>query len=145
MDNNIEKRMRSTLISDTARDSAKIYQKENINTRRQQEDDFFNKSLDYRDFVFSPEGYEGIVFGLYLLILPYLAGLLFLYLFVAKASYEYFLVFNLTSFAIIWAIGYEVCAVSIIVGIFLAWFKHINSRWNQEQARKKAPRDHYGF
>lgn len=145
MDKNNEKRVYSTLISDTARESAKVYQKANINSRRQQEDDFFNKSLDYRDFVFSPEGYEGIVFGLYLLLLPYLAGLLFLYLFVARANYEYFLVFNLASFAIIWAIGYEVCAVLIIAGIFLAWFKHINSRWNQEQARKKPPRDRYGF
>ena len=65
MDKNIEKRMNASLISDTARDSAKVYQKENIKTRRQQEDDFFNQSLDYRDFVFSPEGYEGIVLSLY--------------------------------------------------------------------------------
>lgn len=145
MDNNIERRMRSTLISDTARNSAKIYQKENINTRRKQEDDFFNQSLVYRNFVFSPEGYEGVVLGLYILLIPYLAGLLFLYLFVAQASYEYFLEFNLASFAIIWAIGYEVCAVLIIVGIFFTWFRHINTRWKQEQARKKQPRDRYGF
>jgi hypothetical protein len=145
MDKNIEKRMKSSLISDTARDSAKIYQKENIKTRRQQEDDFFNKSLDYRDFVFSPEGYEGITLGLYIITIPYLSGLLFLFLFVAKASYEYFLTFDLASFFIIWAIGYEVSAVSILVGIFLIWLKHINSRWNKEQARKKVPRDRYGF
>jgi len=145
MDKNIEKRMNSSLISDTARDSAKVYQRENIKTRRQQEDDFFNQSLDYRDFVFSPEGYEGIVLSLYILILPYLAGLTFLFLFVAEASYEYFLEFNLASFFIIWAIGYEVCAVLAIAGIFLAWLKHINTRWNSEQARKKPPRDRYGF
>lgn len=136
---------KSTLISDTARDSAKVYQNASVQARRQKEDDFFNQSLDYRDFVFSPEGYEGIVISLYLLILPYLAGLLFLYLFVARTSYEYFLQFNLTSFAVIWAIGYEVCAVLILVGIFLVWLKHINSRMNKEQARKKPPRDRYGF
>lgn len=145
MDKNIEKRMHSTLISDTARDSAKDYQRNNIKTRRQNEDDFFNQSLDYRNFVFSPEGYEGIVIAVYIAVIPYLAGLLFLYLFVAKASYEYFLIFNLASYAIIWAIGYEVCAVLLLVGIFLMWLKHINSRWNAEQARKKPPRDRYGF
>jgi len=127
MDKNIEKQMNETLISDNARDSAKIYQRENIKIRRHQEEDFFNQSHDYRDFVFSPEGYEGIVLTLYIFILPYLAGLTFLFLFVARASYEYFLEFNLASFFIIWAIGYEVCAVLAIAGIFLAWFKHINS------------------
>jgi hypothetical protein len=145
MDKNIEKRMHSTLISNTARDSAKDYQRQNIKKRRQNEDDFFNKSLDYRNFVFSPEGYEGIMVAIYIALIPYLAGLLFLYLFVARASYEYFLVFNLASYAVIWAIGYEVCAVLLLVGIFLAWLKHINSRWNAEQARKKPPRDRYGF
>ena len=135
----------STLISDTARDSAKVYQSANIKARRQQEDDFFNQSLDYRDFVFSPEGYEGIMIAIYIAVIPYLAGLLFLYLFVARASYEYFLAFNIASFAVIWAIGYEVCAVSLLVGIFLMWLKHLNTRLNQEQARKKPPRDRYGF
>ncbi len=145
LDKNVEKRISSSLISDTARDSAKTYQRENIKIRRQKEDDFFNQSLDYRDFVFSPEGYEGIVLSLYILILPYLAGLLFLFLFVAEANYQYFLEFNLASFFIIWAIGYEVCAVLLLVGIFLAWLKHINTRWNDEKARKKPPRDRYGF
>lgn len=140
MDKNNGKRMQSMFISDSARNSAKIYQRENINSRRQKEDDFFNQSLDYRNFVFSPEGYEGIVLTLYILIIPYLVGMLFLYLFVAKATYEYFLHFNLASFFVIWAIGYEVCAVSILVGIFLIWLKHIHSRWNKEQSRKKPPR-----
>jgi hypothetical protein len=144
MDNKIDKKI-STLISDTARDSARVYQSANIKARRQKEDDFFNQSLDYRDFVFSPEGYEGIVISLYILILPYLAGLVFLYLFVAEANYQYFLEFNLASFFIIWAIGYEVCAVSLLVGIFLTWLKHINTRLSDEKARKKPPKDRYGF
>ncbi|MDD2368119.1 MAG: hypothetical protein PHQ90_02380 [Sulfuricurvum sp.] len=145
MDKKNDKWTQSSLISDSARDSAKTYQRENLKARRNIEEDFFKKSLDYRDFVFSPEGYEGIVLSLYILIIPYLAGLSFLYLFVAEASYEYFLQFNLTSFAIIWAIGYEVCAVSILVGIFLFWLKHLSNRMNKEQARKKPPKNHYKF
>ena len=110
------------------------------------EDDFFQKSLDYRDFVFSPEGYEGIVLALYIGTIPYLMGLLFLFLFVAEASYEYFLQFNLASFFVIWAIGYEVCAALILIGIFLVWLKHINSRINREQARnKKPPTKKFGY
>ena len=144
MDTKKEQRVQSALISDSARDSAREYQNQNLKSRRQMEDDFFQKSLDYRDFVFSPEGYEGIVLALYILTIPYLIGLLFLFLFVAEASYEYFLQFNLASFFVIWAIGYEVCAGLILLVIFLAWFKHINSRWNKEQARKKSPTNKYG-
>lgn len=145
MDSNVEKRIKSALISDTARDSAKEYQRENLKARRQMEEDFFQKSLDYRDFVFSPEGYEGIVLSLYILVIPYLAGLMFLFLFVAEANYEYFLQFNLASFFIIWAIGYEVCAALILIGIFIAWLKHINNRWNQEQSRKKFSNNKYRY
>ncbi|MDD2265781.1 hypothetical protein [Sulfuricurvum sp.] len=145
MDKKNDKWTQSSLISDSARDSAKTYQRENLKTRRNIEEDFFKKSLDYRDFVFSPEGYEGIVLTLYIIIIPYLAGLSFLYLFVAEASFEYFLQFNLTSFAVIWAIGYEVCAVSILVFIFLAWLKHLSNRMSKEQARKKPPMGKYGY
>jgi cytochrome c oxidase subunit IV len=145
MDKNIEKRFQSTLISNSARDSAKVYQRENLKARRQIEEDFFNQSLDYRNLVFAPEGYEGIMLSLYILIIPYLAGLLFLFLFVAEANYEFFLQFDLASFFVIWAIGYEVSAVSILVGIFIAWLKYIRTRWNKEQLRKKPAKQGYGF
>ncbi|AFV96370.1 MULTISPECIES: hypothetical protein [unclassified Sulfuricurvum] len=145
MSTNKEKRIQSALISDSARNSAREYQNQNLKSRRKMEDDFFQKSLDYRDFVFSPEGYEGIVLALYILILPYLMGLLFLFLFVAEASYEYFLQFELASFFVIWAIGYEVCAALLLIGIFVVWIKHINNRWNKEQARKKSPTKKFGY
>lgn len=137
MDNNIEKKYQSSLITDSSRESAKKYQSENIKARRKIEDDFFQQSIDYREYVFSPEGYEGVMMALYIAIIPYLAGLGFLFLFIAKASYEYFLDFNLTSYLIIWAIGYEVCAVTLLVIIFLAWLKHISNRVEREKARKK--------
>lgn len=144
MGNKIDRKI-STLISDTARESAKAYQSANIQARREKEEDFLSQSVDYRDFLFVPEGYGGVMITLYLLIIPYITGLTFLYLFVARASYEYFLTFTLTSVAVIWAIGYEVCAVLLLVGIFLAWLKHINTRWNKESARKIPPKDRYGF
>jgi hypothetical protein len=133
----MSKNTQSMLISNTTRESARIFQKEHLKIRREKEDSFLNQSIDYRDLVFAPQGYEGVVLGLYVLMVPYLMGLVFLFLFVARASYEYFLQFNLTSFFVIWAIGYEVCAGLILMGIFLAWFKHINNRWNKEQTRKK--------
>ena len=92
--------------------------------------------MSVKDFSFVPEGYEGIVMAIYIAIIPYLAGLAFLFLFVARADFEHFLVFNIASYMIIWAIGYEVCAVLILFIIFLMWLKHINDRVNRENQRK---------
>jgi hypothetical protein len=135
---------RSSLMGNDLRESAQNYQRENLKSRRKQEDDFFNQSFDYRDYVFSPEGYEGVVLAIYIISLPYLMGLVFLFLFVAKASYTYFLKFDIASFFIIWAIGYEVCAVLLLAIIFLAWLKSLSNRWNSEQARKH-PTNHRGY
>lgn len=125
-----------SFLSNDYRTAGKAYSDESIQRRKAQEADFLAQEVDYRDFVFAPEGYEGPVLFLYILTIPYLVGLSFLYLFVARASYEYFLEFNLTSYFVIWAIGYEVTAVLILIGIFFAWINHTNNRWNKEKARK---------
>ncbi len=126
-----------SFMSNDYRSSGKQFSQESVQRHRVQEEDFLNQSVDYRKFVFAPEGYEGPVFFLYLLTLPYLIGLGFLFLFVARASYEYFLEFNLTSYFVIWAIGYEVTAVLLLVIIFLAWMNHYNNRYNREKLRQK--------
>lgn len=126
-----------SFMSNDYRSTGKQFSHDSVQRHRVQEEDFLNQSVDYRKFVFAPEGYEGIVFFLYLLTLPYLIGLGFLFLFVARASYEYFLEFNLTSYFVIWAIGYEVTAVLLLVIIFLAWMNHYNNRYNREKLRQK--------
>ncbi|HZF71261.1 hypothetical protein [Sulfuricurvum sp.] len=139
MANDRDKRYQSALISDVARENAKNYKNEKQKIRRQIEDNFFKKSLDFRDFVFSPEGYEGIFVGIYIALVPYLMGLVVLF-FIAEGSYEHFIEFNLTSYLILWAIGYEVCAALILIIIFFAWLKQISNRWEREQVRKKPTR-----
>jgi hypothetical protein len=126
-----------SFMSNDYRSSGKQFSQESIQRHKTTEEDFLNQTVDYRNFVFAPEGYEGPVFALYLLTLPYLVGLGFLFLFVARASYEYFLQFNLSSYFVIWAIGYEVSAVLLLVIIFIAWLNHYNNRYNKEKLRKK--------
>lgn len=125
-----------SFLSNDYRSSGKQFSQESIEKRRLQQEDFLNQEVDYRDYVFAPEGYKGPVMVLYILILPYLVGLGFLFLFIARASYEYFLEFNLTSYFIIWAIGYEVSAVLLLVIIFFAWLNSSNNRYNREKQRK---------
>lgn len=118
----------SMLILDAAKESAKEYQQGKQKERRRIEEGFFNQAVDYRAYIFSPEGYEGIMLALYLALIPYMAGLAFLFSFIAEGQIEYFIEFNLTSFFIIWAIGYEVCAGLALAGIFIAWLKYISKR-----------------
>lgn len=126
-----------SFMSNDYRSNGKQFSNESIQRHKANEEDFLNQNVDYRNFVFAPEGYEGPVFALYFLTLPYFIGLGFLFLFIARASYEYFLAFNLTSYFVIWAIGYEVSAVLLLVIIFLAWMNHINNRHNKEKLRTK--------
>ncbi|HEX5711654.1 MAG TPA: hypothetical protein VFX68_09945 [Sulfuricurvum sp.] len=125
-----------SLLSNDYRSNGAQFSKESIQRRKAKEEDFLSQELDYRKFVFAPEGYEGVMLFLYILILPYLVGLSFLFLFIARASYESFLAFNLSSFFVIWAIGYEVSTVLIIMIIFLAWLNHYRSRYAREKTRQ---------
>lgn len=136
---NRERRHQPSLIADAARENAKSYNSEKQKIRRQIENNFFKKSLDYRDYIFSPTGYEGPAVLIYIAAFPYLMGLLVLF-FIAEASYEHFMELNLASYLIIWAIGYEVCAILLLIIIFFAWLKQSTNRWEREQIRNKPHR-----
>lgn len=126
-----------SLMSNDYRSRGKQFSQESIQRHKVHEEGFLSQKVDYRNFVFAPEGYEGPVFFVYFLSLPYLIGLGFLFLFVARASYEYFLEFNLASYFMIWAIGYEVSAVLLFIILIFAWLNHYNNRHNKEKLRQK--------
>ena len=116
-----DKYNRSLKNVNTPHESVENYQAKSKKIRREKEA-FLNREFDYRDYIFAPEGYEGIMLFLYIMIIPYLVALVFLFLFIAKSSYQLFLSFDLTSFLIIWAIGYEICAILAIIIFFYSWF-----------------------
>lgn len=126
-----------SFLSNDYRSQGRAFSQENIAKRKAQEEDFLNREVDYRNFVFAPEGYEAPVMAIYVAVIPYLVGLAFLFLFIARTRYESFLEFKLSSFFIIWAIGYEVTAVLLIILIFLAWLNHFRRRHSQEKTRIK--------
>ena len=68
--------------------------------------------------LFFPQGFEKIFLGLYFILLPYIAGLLFLFFYVAGGKVELFLSLNdESSFILTWAIGYEMLATLILLFI----------------------------
>lgn len=109
-----------------AHDGVKEYQEKNKKIRREKQD-FLHREFDYRDYIFAPEGYEGVMLFFYIMTIPYLVALSFLFVFIAKSSYQLFLEFNLASFLVIWAIGYEICAVLAIIIFFYSWFNSDSS------------------
>jgi hypothetical protein len=106
------------------RREAKEY-KERISQSRKKKETFGNQDVEVKDFIISPEGWEGIMFGFYFLSIPYIAGILFLFLFIARADMENFLVFDLSAFFVVWAIGYEVVASIILIAIFISYIKYM--------------------
>ncbi|WP_309497227.1 hypothetical protein [Sulfurovum sp.] len=68
--------------------------------------------------LFFPEGFEKIFLTIYIISLPYIMGLLFLFFFVAEANVDRFLSINEgSSFFLTWAIGYEIIAALILLWI----------------------------
>lgn len=68
--------------------------------------------------LFFPEGFEKIFLLIYFITLPYIAGLFFLFFYVAEGSIELFISLNdEASFLLTWTIGYEIIAAIIILSI----------------------------
>ncbi|MGB5964860.1 MAG: hypothetical protein WBF77_10300 [Sulfurimonadaceae bacterium] len=106
-------------------DAANNFQKRN--NRKRNSNSFAQKEIDIKAFVIAPEGYEVFMFSIYFLTIPYLTGLAFLYFFVAKASFSHFLNFKISSYFVIWMIGYEIVAVMILAMIAYAFAKSFKS------------------
>mgnify|MGYP000208121831 CR=1 FL=1 len=79
---------------------------------------FSQKEVDLTQTpLFFPEGFEKIFLAIYFVTLPYIAGLLFIFLYVSERKFEVFLSLNKnSSFILTWSIGYEV-----IAGLTLLW------------------------
>lgn len=85
---------------------------------------FSSQKVEFSDYVYVMEGYEGIFYTLYFLAVPYIAGAIFLFLFVAGGNYENFKLLEMNAFLIIWLIGYEIVATLILLAIFISFLKY---------------------
>ena len=81
-------------------------------------DSFGQQKITFDDSpLLFPLGLEKLFLLIYFVVLPYIAGLLFLFFYVGESKTELFLSLNEdSSFILTWAIGYEIIAV-----LFLLW------------------------
>jgi len=100
--------------------------KERMQSMRKKKKVTFNsQEVDVNKFIISPEGMEGLVLSIYILLIPYIVGTGTLFLFVAGSDIDKFLIMDLTTFFIVWAIGYEVVAVFLLSAIFYSYLKYM--------------------
>jgi len=78
---------------------------------------FLQKKVYLSDFINLPEGLaNSIFFGLFVAI-PYIIGIVFIFIILAKASFHTYETIE-KSFAFSWVIGYEVLASLLLLMIF---------------------------
>ncbi len=99
---------------------------------------FSQQDVDFTDTpLYFAEGFEKVFLAIYFVSLPYVAGLLFLFFWVADGEYEVFLSLNQeSSFILTWAIGYE-----IIAGLMLLFIIKSAISFSTENATKGKRRE----
>ena len=102
---------------------------------RNTSDKFTQQKITFDDTpLFFPAGMEKFFLLLYFILLPYTAGLLFLFFYVGEGKIELFLSLNEdSSFIMTWAIGYE-----IIAALMLLWIVKSAISFSVSNSRKGA-------
>lgn len=85
---------------------------------------FGSQKVDFKEYVFAPEGYEGFFYTAYFLMIPYMVGALFLFFSVAGADYDNFMLLDISAFFIVWMIGYEIVATLLLISIFASFLRY---------------------
>ena len=96
-------------------------------TKPSKQGGFASKEVCFSKYLIAPSGYEGLAYTLYFILVPYIVGITFLFFYVARAAYTNFALLDLSSFLIVWAIGYEITAAIILFFIFTLFLKHLRS------------------
>ena len=85
---------------------------------------FSSQTINLEDYLYVPEGMEFIVYTLYLVLIPYIFGIVFLFFAVAGADFNNFMLLDLTHAFIVWTIGYEIVATLSLTWIFVLFMKY---------------------
>ena len=99
---------------------------------------FTGQEVKLRDsFLYFPEGFEEIFLAIYFITLPYIAGLLFLFFYVAEGSPALFKSLSSEgSIFLTWTIGYEVLAAfALLIIIKKAIFFSINAHKDHKNGK----------
>ena len=109
-------------VRQTLQDKANEKRKKNFikKSNKNKAKKFLNKKIYLSDFINLPEGLANSIFlGLFIAI-PYLLGILFIFIILAKASFHTYETIE-NSFAFSWVIGYEFLAGLLLLMILKSY------------------------
>ena len=78
--------------------------------KKRQADNFLKKKFEITDYITLPEGIANIIFFISFLVIPYIVGISFIFIVIARTSLDIFSKLKSDEYFIYWAIGYEVIA-----------------------------------
>jgi len=93
----------------------------NQNRDKQREENknrsFLSQKLYLTDFINLPEGTLNLVLFIAFVIIPYIAGLAFIFFLIANANFDTFenINININDYLIYWTIGYELLAFTLML------------------------------
>jgi hypothetical protein len=85
---------------------------------------FSSQKVDFSDYIYVPEEWKALAYAVYFVLLPYIAGAIFLFLIIAHASYDNFMLLNLNAFPVVWLIGYEIVSICLLVWILILYLNY---------------------
>ena len=95
------------------------YRIRNQNRDKQREENknrsFLSQKLYLTDFINLPEGTLNLVLFIAFVIIPYIAGLAFIFFLIANANFDTFENININDYLIYWTIGYELLAFTLML------------------------------
>lgn len=95
-------------------------QKKSKESRYNYNDSFLSQSIKISDYIFLPEGAEAFMLLFYFIAIPYGAGLIVIWLFIAGGDMASFLILDIFTIIPVWSIGYEAVAGVIMLSIMLS-------------------------
>lgn len=99
-------------------------QRQNSNKKKKPKSSFANQEIKPSEIVFVIEGLEAYFYMFYFISVPYITGVLFLFVAIAGGDFNSLISLDLTSFFIVWAIGYEIVATISLIWIFILFLKY---------------------
>jgi len=98
--------------------------KKKNSTKKKKTTSFGKKEVNFKDYLYVPDGLETLVYTLYFVFIPYIAGVIFLFFTIAGADYSNFKLLDMSAFFIVWAIGYEIVATLLLISILVMYLRY---------------------
>lgn len=107
--------------------------------QKKQPKTYGQKEVDFSEILPLPDGYEKLFLAIYFVTIPYAAGLIFLFIFVAHGRIDNFLSLDIAMFVAVWAIGYEIVGSLSLIIIFYKMYNY-NKMMRQKERNKTSVR-----